>query len=303
MKKIVFVAGLALLLATSCSKETVNEVINNNQEVADRDTLVPVHVYVNGFNIIQEDFPETRSTPQTPADYSGVKGMTLAFYTSDGTEKEKVTQLKGSLAEGETFGEFSCYLPMGSYTMVVLGYGYFEGDELSLTSPTQAVYTSDHTRETFATTQAVNITNTDAVNLSVTINRIVSRLQVISSDGRTENAKSLRMTLSAGGKAFNPTTGRATSNTGFSNTVSVSASVGATSNSATYIFLDSDEQTMDVTIDVLDEDNNSISQKVVQNVPFKRNSNTKITGNLYSAGVSSTFLLDTEWGKETSLTF
>ena len=294
MKKIVFVAGLFLLLAASCSKETVNEVINNTPEVAERDTLVPVHVHVNDFSIIQEDFPETRSNPQTPT-ASGVKAMTLAFY--------KTTQLKDDATQANTFGEFKCALPKGTYTMVVLGYGYFEGDVLTLTSPTQAAYTSDRPRETFAATEAVNITTTQAVEVSTTLSRIVSRLQIVSTDGRTDDAANVRVTFSAGGKAFNPTTGLATVNTGFNNTLSVTGSVGTKFNSIAYLFLNTDEQTMDVTIDVLNTAGTSISHRDLSGVPFKRNRSTKITGVLYSAPLSTSFLIDTNWLDEVIVGF
>ena len=293
MKKMVFVAGLFLLLAASCSKETVNEVINNTPEVAGRDTLVPVHVHVNDFSIIQEDFPETRSNPQAPTE-SGVKAMTLAFYNDD-TEVYKTTQLKDDATQTNTFGEFECALPKGTYTMVVLGYGYFEGDVLTLTSPTQAAYTSDRPRETFAATEAVNITTTQAVEVSTTLSRIVSRLHIVSTDGRTDDAANVRVTFSAGGKAFNPTTGLATVNTGFNNTLSVTGSVGTKFNSIAYLFLNTDEQTMNVTIDVLNTAGTSISHRELSGVPFKRNRSTKITGVLYSAPLSTSFLIDSDW--------
>lgn len=301
MKKIVFVAGLFLLLAASCSKETVNEVINNTPEVAERDTLVPVHVHVNDFSIIQEDFPETR-TASTLDSYNGVKAMTLAFYNGD-TEVYKTTQLKDDATQTNTFGEFECALPKGTYTMVVLGYGYFEGDELTLTSPTQAAYTSVRPRETFAATEAVNITTTQAVKVSTTLSRIVSRLQIVSTDGRTDDAANVRVTFSAGGKAFNPTTGLATVNTGFNNTLSVTGSVGTKFNSIAYLFLNTDEQTMDVTIDVLNTAGTSISHRKLSDVPFKRNRSTKITGVLYSAPLSTSFLIDTDWLDEVIVGF
>lgn len=297
----VFVAGLFLLLAASCSKETVNEVINNTPEVADRDTLVPVHVHVNDFSIIQEDFPETR-TASTLDSYNGVKAMTLAFYNGD-TEVYKTTQLKDDATQANTFGEFECALPKGTYTMVVLGYGYFEGDALTLTSPTQAAYTSDRPRETFAATEAVNITTTQAVEVSTTLSRIVSRLHIVSTDGRTDDAANVRVTFSAGGKAFNPTTGLATVNTGFNNTLSVTESVGTKFNSIAYLFLNTDEQTMDVTIDVLNTAGTSISHRELSGVPFKRNRSTKITGVLYSAPLSTSFLIDTDWLDEVIVGF
>ena len=297
------------MIAASCSNESVNDVENAVENVQ-----VPVQVYVSDFSVSQEEFPSgpTRSgaargttrAAADPATYDGVKALTLAFYAGDGTEAFKTTQTKGALEEGETFGEFTLSLPMGNYTMVVLGYGKSEDDDLVLTSPTQAEYTGAHARETFATTQPVNITSTSAVNLSATLNRIIAKLQVVSTDGRTANATNVRMTMSAGGKSFSPTTGLATVNTGFSNTVGISAAAGSTSSSISYLFLATDEQTMDVTIETLDEDGAVLFSKTVNNVPFKRNRVTKLTGTMYTNNsVSGGFQIETEWLSDYNGTF
>ena len=287
-------AGMLLLFA-ACSNESVNEVIN--------DTLVPVRAHVSGFTISQEDFQTPRRAAQDVADYSGVKVVTLAFY-SGSTEVYKHEQVRGALEEGETLGEFECSLPMGSYTMVVIARGQGDGDVFTLTSPTEAAYTGDHSRETFAYTQEVNITNTSAVDISATLNRIIAKLQVYSTDNKTSNANSVRMTFAAGGKSFNPTSGLATSNTGFANTVPISAAVGSTSNSISYLFLKSDEQDINVTIDVLDTDGAVLFSKTVENVPFKRNRVTKLTGAMYTNdAVSGAFQLETAWLEDENVAF
>jgi len=289
MKKFFFMAGLVLLVA-ACSKESENMVNNAQMEEA----VAPVKVHVSGFSVAQEDFPVTRSA-ENVADYNGVKVVTLAFYNGS-TEVYKHEQVKEALEEGETLGEFECSLPMGSYTMVVIARGQGDGDVFTLTSPTEAAYTSDHSRETFAYTQAVNITNTSAVDISATLNRIIAKLQVYSTDGRAANATSVRMTMSAGGKSFNPTTGLATSNTGFVNTVPISTAAGVTSNSVSYLFLTGDEQTMNVTIETLDGEGNTLFSKTVNNVPFKRNRVTKLTGAMYTnEAASGAFQLETAW--------
>jgi hypothetical protein len=294
MNKILMMAGMLLLFA-ACSNESVNEVIN--------DTLVPVRVHVSGFTISQEDFQTPRRAAQDVADYSGVKVVTLAFY-SGSTEVYKHEQVRGALEEGETLGEFECSLPMGSYTMVVIARGQGDGDVFTLTSPTEAAYTGDHSRETFAYTQEVNITNTSAVDISATLNRIIAKLQVYSTDNKTSNANSVRMTFAAGGKSFNPTSGLATSNTGFANTVPISAAVGSTSNSISYLFLKSDEQDINVTIDVLDTDGAVLFSKTVENVPFKRNRVTKLTGAMYTNdAVSGAFQLETAWLEDENVAF
>jgi len=286
MKKELVLAGLCLL-AASCSTETVEDVMN--QQV-----LAPVTVSVNDFSMSQEGFSTTRAT--TPvANYGGVKVVTLAFYDGE-MEVYKSTQLKDDATTYTTFGEFNLSLPKGSYTMVVLGYVLYDDDELTLTSPTQAEYTNGCIRETFAATQAVNVTSTTALNLTATLNRIIACLQVISTDGRTANVNKVRMTFATGGKRFSPTSGLATVNTGSASTVGVSAAAGTTSTSTGFVFLTTDEQTMDVTIETLDSDGNTIYSTVVNNVPFKRNRRTKLSGSIYpTAATSSAFSVETSW--------
>jgi hypothetical protein len=236
------------------------------------------------------------------AEYDNAKAITLAFYNGD-TEVYKTTQYRGSLEEGETFGEFDLSLPLGSYTMVALAYGFQPGDVLTLTSPTLAAYTGDHNRETFAVTQAVNITNTTAVNINATLNRIVAKLDVNSTDGRPAQASSIRVTFSGGSKSFNPTTGLAVGNAGFSNVVSISAAVGNATSSGSYVFLATDEQTVDVTIEVLNSENTAIFTKQISDVPLKRNVTTILTGSMYTNNGNASFLINSGWGTETNINF
>lgn len=262
-----------------------------------------VHVNVNDFAISQE---EMSKSSENVADYAGVKAITLAFYkTSDGTEQYKTTQMRADASTYTTFGHFDLSLPMGSYTMVVLGYGLNDGEPaITLTSPTSATFGDNPARETFAATQAVNIANAnDDVDISATLSRVISKLKITSTDGCTENAVNVRTTLSAGGKSFNPTTGLATANAGFSNVLPIQSAVGNPTNSITYLFLATDEQTVNVTIDVLDAGGNSISHKVVSNVPFKRNRMTVLTGSVYSADVSGDFTVETDWLDDFNMDF
>ena len=230
-----------------------------------------------------------------PASYDGVGAIDLAFY-SGGTEVFKTTQVRGD-GTYTTFGEFSCNLPVGSYTMVVIGRGYWNTDVFTLTSPTVAAYTSDHVRETFVATQAVNITSSAPVNLSATLERIVAQVIILSTDGKSADAKRVRTTFSASGKGLNPSTGLATTNTGFSNTVGVSTPAGDISSSVNFAFLYSNEQTMTVTVDVLNEAGDAICTHTINNVPLKRNRKTTLRGPVYTATAlaSSAFQVETAW--------
>jgi len=288
MKKIQYLLlAVACLFTISCHKDT---------------GTAKVHVNVNDFSISQEDMSKSS---ENVADYNGVKAITLAFYTSNGTEQYKTTQLRADASTYTTFGHFDLSLPMGSYTMVVLGYGLNDGEPaITLTSPTSATFGDNPARETFVATQAVSITNTDALELNATLNRVVAKLKVLSTDGRTANTNSVRITTSGGSKAFNPSTGLATSNTGFSNTVNItSTAVGSVAGPVSYLFLATDEQTVNVTIDVLDENNQTISHKEVNNVPLQRNRMTKLVGSIFTASGDGSFQVETDWLDDYNMDF
>ena len=286
MRRFSFLLLAALIMFVSCKK-------------SEKEAIVRLHV--NNFEVTQDDISTRDEVPI--ASVTNIEAVTLAFYTDAGAEQYKVTQLKDDATTYTTFGDFECSLPMGSYTMVVLGYKTKEGSPFVLTGPTQASFTGNYAYETFVNTQAVNITNTSAVTLTATLNRIVTMLQVVSTDNRPEEAASIRMTVSAGSKSFNPTTGLATDDLGFNNTVAFSGAAGSTSNNGAYFFLATDEETMDVTIDILNASGSSISHKFISDVSFKRNRRSILTGSLYDAGAGSDFTVETDWLPDLNIGF
>lgn len=270
----------------SCSKERTDSYNN-----------AKVHIAVNDFTILQDDFPSAKGA-QSTASYTNVKAMTLAFYDDNDVLFYDTTQLRADASTYDVFGEFDLTLPIGNYTMVVLGYA--SEQPITLISKTDWAFTSDKVRETFAGSQNVNILNTEDVVIAATLNRVVAKMDVISSDGRPANVASVRMTFSGGAKGINPITGLATSDTGWVNTISLSSAVGATTKTLSMLFLATDQQSMNVTIDALDSDGTSVSHKVVNNVPLQRNKVTQLTGSLYSASETSSFSVETSWISDTN---
>ena len=295
MKKTLFYVSLALLTmaAFSCSSNDADVTENNS------DGYAPVTVSVNDFDMSIEAFAPRRATPV--ADYSGVKTITLAFYDSNNTEVYRVDQIRSDNTTYTTFGQFSCSLYKGSYTMVVLAYG--SDNPITLTSKTNATFTNEPVRETFAYTQTVNVTSTQPIALNATLSRVVARLGLISTDQRPADAAKLRLTFSGGGEGLNPVTGFSTTNTSFSILVEPSSAVGAPIGIARHLFLNSDEQTVNITIEVLDANNETISQRTVNNVSLQRNRYTQLTGSLFSASSSSSFSVETSWLSQVEFNF
>ena len=302
MNNKMFLAAAMLLAATSCTNESELTVVENNAE----QVTAPVTVRVNNFSITQEEMPSeggTTRAAQNPADYDGVGAIDLVFFDAEGTKVYTSTQVKGD-GSYTTFGEFTANLQVGTYTMVAVARNHYAGDAFTLTSPTEAAYTSERPRETFAGTQAVTVTSASPLDLDVTLNRISSWLKIVSTDGRPASATKIRTTFAKGGKGFNPTTGLATTDTGFSQTNNPSTAVGATIEVNALPFLYTDEESMTITIEALDASDNVLATRVVNNVPFKRNRITKLSGAVFAAEASSAaFKLETSWLDDETVNF
>ncbi len=291
MKNLVFFAA-AMLLALSCSNESTEEV-NNPQAQLD---VQPVRVHVNTFSYSMEDMAPTRSltrATQTVLAYEAVGAIDLAFFRSDGTQVYNQTQYRSTA--GDAFGTITCSLPVGSYTMVVVARGYKDGDAFAITSPTAAGYTSDKVRETFCKSQNVVVNNTAGVDVGVTLERVVARLLVSSTDNKIADVAAMRATYAAGSKSFNPATGLAASNEGF--VVTTSAGTEANISMYSYVFLTQNTQNIDITIEALDADNAALFTKQLAAVPFQRNRLTMVSGNMFSNAPDAqfSFSLETSW--------
>ena len=305
MKKISFL-NAALILGTVVSVVTLTSCSPASEEVLNpSSSTAPVRIQVADFSISMDDINDapTRAA-ENPANTNIVGALTLAFYASNGTKMYEATQLKSDASTYTTFGAFSCDLPVGNYTMVAIGRYVSTNDEFSLTSPTEAAFTSERVRETFCKTQSVTVTSTAPLDLSVTLNRIVTQLFIVSTDLRPEGVSKLRTTYAAGSKSFNPTTGLAIGNAGFSLTNNSSAAVGTTIEVKNFAFLATDEQTMTITLEVLDEDDNVLITKEIPNVSLKRNRKTILTGPVFTPSASSaSFLIETSWLDDHTITF
>ena len=293
--KLIAIAAL-VLLAAACSSES---------EVINPDELVPVKVHVNEFSISMSGFNDgpAKTRADDAASYDGVNAIQLAIYDATGIAVVHVKRIKDD-GSYTSFSDFTCQLPVGNYTMVTLGYAHYDGDAFTLTSPTEAAYTSERPRETFTKVQSLRVTNTEAVDVDVTLDRISAKLEIISTDNRPAGIQKIRTTFGKGGKSFDPSTGLALTDGGFTQTNSPSAAVGTTINVGSMPLLYADEESMDITIEVLDAGDNVLFTKVVPNVPFKRNNITTVSGPIFTTGPSAFgFKLNTTWGPGYNVSF
>lgn len=294
MKFKLLVCTAVILMAVGCSKDA--EQTGGNAPVENPENeMVPIRVHMSGFTVTQEAIAGTRGT-QAVEDYAGVKVIDLVFFNADGSEAYRQEQDRSVPAGYTTFGEFACQLPVGHYTMVAVARGRSEGDNFTLSSPEAAGYTSERARETLTAVQSVTVTSGTPTDLDVTLKRVVAKLRIVSNDNRSASCTKIRTTYAAGGKSFNPTTGQALTNTGVIVTNSPSSLTSvAPVDVISYIFLDSDEQTMDITIEALDANNDVLSTKVAKDVSLKRNRCTILSGDIFSTTASAVAFKVESW--------
>lgn len=297
------IAGLSLLFA-ACSNESEQPIVVENP-VEDSVTLVPIKVHVNEFKTTMTDFDEARAMTRSvdPKDYDNLKAITLAFYDVDNKEVYKKTQVKND-GSNLSFNDFTADLPIGHYTLLALGYFYSSSDEFVLTSLTEAAFTSDKPRETFALSQDVTVTSGNPLQLEITLKRLTPKLTIRSTDVRSASVKRMRTTYAKGGKRFNPTTGYAMDDNGFAQTQSANTDDANLLKIASYPFLTSESDNIDITIEALDANDQVLFTKHIPAVPLKRNAETTISGPIFTTGSSTIGItLDTDWLPGYEVTF
>lgn len=281
----IILAGLLLLLV-SCGKEVDNQM----------ERSIPVRVHVSDFSFSNEDFPAAATRAESsPVSYESIRAIDVAIFSGN-TRVYAATQLKGDASTYTTFGEFECRLPIGTYTMVAVARNRSDGDEFTITSPTQAAYTTERARETFCNTQTIQVDGTTPVDVSPVMNRVMAMFWLTSTDAVPADVSRIRTTYTAGSKSFNPTTGLATDDDGFVVTNSAKPDKNGVLDIFSIVFLAADQETMDLTIDVLDANNTVLLTKHLKDVHFRRNQITKATGAVFTPDPTTlTFTLNTTW--------
>ncbi len=169
--------------------------------------------------------------------------------------------------------------------------------------PLRSKFRRREAQRPFLYSQDLVIENSTPVNLSATLQRIITRLIVISTDPKPENVKDVRIYLSKGGTAFNPVTGFSSADAGFVNTISLNTAVGEITKLRTTLFIAALEDNLDVTLETLDASGTVLNTRMVNAVPFKRNRATFLTGSIFSASGSASFQLETDFEKDYYLDF
>ena len=285
-----FVIGIL----SACSSES-NSVDENG--------LVPVQVTFSGLDV--SVVPDGSRGLTTRATVSGAKVDRIAF-TVFNVKGEKVYSVVNENPKADDFDKVKCLLHIGTYKFVAVAHKAktAESKAAVITSPTEATL-GETNIPSCVYSKVTNVTVSGNTTQSVNIEfgkRITSSFELNVTDDYPDEIENVEIILNpskdqaANPYAFNPSTGCAASaftyNASFNRkSFSVKSFTGKTLSIS--LFLTSDEQKMNVTINMKNSDGITLYTRTLNDVTFRQHTSTIAKGTFFSSQVSGSFTFDT----------
>lgn len=275
------------MVLTACEKE----IVSNDQ---------------NGITTSDENIVGKKFTFTVKGDFTSEwKPVTRGYLTADGKDMtdlwvldyvdgQLVQQLHQSDNTAEDFGKPTMTLDYGSHHV------YFVASRGTspLLNTENGTITWSSVRDTFWKDYEVVVVSTSNGNRAVTLDRVVTKLNLAFTDAISADASTINFTPVTWYYGLNYKTGEPTAaTTSQTNTMQVpDGYAGRTDVSVSYFSISpSTEWTTDVTVNSKDADSNIIGQGVMEDVPLKRNRATEYSGPLFTAGGEVTLTLNGTW--------
>ena len=200
----------------------------------------------------------------------------------------------------DNFGSVSMKLSYGNHRLaVVCSRG--EGSDVDVSN---GLIAWEKVRDTFWNVVDCDVAKTGSTDISVTLKRVAARMRVTINDIITSDLKTISITGEPWYKGIDVKTGEAIGGlssiegvTDVSTLAVPSAYVGTEKKLAVSLWIMSkgNEWTEDVTVKMLGENGDVLSEVVCPGVPMQRNRVTNVTGYFLSGGASGNILIDDSW--------
>ena len=200
----------------------------------------------------------------------------------------------------DNFGSVSMKLSYGNHRLaVVCSRG--EGSDVDVSNGRIAW---EKVRDTFWNVVDCDVAKTGSTDISVTLKRVAARMRVTVNDVIPSDLKTISISGEPWYKGIDVKTGEAIGGlssvegvTDVSSLAVPSAYVGTEKKLAVSLWIMSkgDEWTEDVTVAMLNENGDVLSQSLCNGVPMKRNRVTNVAGYFLSGGASGNIILDDSW--------
>lgn len=287
MKKLLYIF-MALLTFVSCEKIDLNELAKENGTETTLTSKTKKFTFTLKGDFSNEWKPVTRG--YLSADGKDMTDLWVLDYM-DGVLVQQVHQSDNTV---EDFGKPTMTLAYGSHHVYFIA---SRGASPVLNTDDSTI-TWSSVRDTFWKDYEVTVVSTSNGNRAVTLERVVTKLNLAFTDAISADAATINFTPETWYYGLNYKTGEPTAaTTSQTNTMQVPTGYdGRTDVSVSYFSISpSSEWTTDVTVNSNDADGNIIGQGVMEDVPLKRNRVTEYSGPLFTSGGEMALTLNGTW--------
>ena len=293
MKKYLFIA-LALLVA-ACEKPILDEDVVSMKEA---------NVILHMTQYEQEAFGNSGNRAATRA-ATGItelcSRLNIAIFDDDGTKVKTVAQKEGDAS----FGTVAMTLAAGTYQLVVIAHNA-EGSA-TITSTEKVTFPNNKVTDTFYYYGDLVVTS-EVQSYDLTLTRAVAMFRMVLTDEEIPSTVTkFKFYYTGGSSTFSPSAGYGCVN-------SKQTEIRPVADDGTYEIFTLPHTEEDVltklTVTALDANDNTVKERVFENVPVTRNQITRYTGSFFGSGGSGqtsdgTFRLtaDPDWDSVNGYTF
>jgi len=293
MKKYLFIV-LALLVA-SCEKPILDE---------DVVTMNEANVILHMTQYEQEAFGNSgnRAATRAATDITELcSRLNIAIFDVEGTKVKTVAQKEGDAS----FGTVALALAAGTYQLVVIAHNG-EGSA-TITSTEKVTFPNNKVTDTFYYYGDLVVTS-EVQSYDLTLSRAVAMFRMVLTDDEIPSTVTkFKFYYTGGSSTFSPSAGYGCVN-------SKQTEIRTVSDDGVYeIFTlphTEDDVLTKLTVTALDANDNTVKERVFENIPVTRNQITRYTGSFFGSGGSGqtsdgTFRLtaDPDWDSVNGYTF
>lgn len=280
MKVITANCLLLTLLLTGCVNKISDDEYPSNNEA--KKIAFTVDYKMSGI-----DSPDTKAVSNLG---SFAKELIIYDYVN-GQE----IQEKNYSSSDEDYGRIEISLIDGIHNLVFVGHN---SEKPNFLYPTLFF---DKVKDTFVYSTQLTVDSNTSAEQSITLSRAVGKIFITATDAIPDDATALRITINDYYTDFNVTTLAASGDAKQEvRTFSYSSANKGVKNSTYSIFCFANDKsyTTDVTIELLGTNNNVLYSNNLHNVPIKKNSQTKITGALFSFVAWGSIVVQGDWDED-----
>ena len=293
MKKYLFIA-LAVLVA-ACEKPILDEDVVSMKEA---------NVILHMTQYEQEAFGNSGNRATTRA-ATGItelcSRLNIAIFDDEGTKVKTVAQKEGDAS----FGTVALTLAAGTYQLVVIAHNA-EGSA-TITSTEKVTFPNNKVTDTFYYYGDLVVTS-EVQSYDLTLTRAVAMFRMVLTDDEIPSSVAkFKFYYTGGSSTFSPSAGYGCVN-------SKQTEIRPVADDGTYEIFTLPHTEEDVltklTVTALDANDNTVKERVFENVPVTRNQITRYTGSFFGSGGSGqtsdgTFRLtaDPDWDSVNGYTF